>query len=276
VLAPHHVSFVIVMGVAAWAGLFAALALRHAYAWTLLIVTFVMVMCEGRSTTGALAAFAALRTANVIVGVLAAVAVATLRNAMLRGRRGPSPAHGAALPRVGNEVQVDPGHALRHAMPGAIAVAIMAALWCWHDMHALAQGMVTAIAVLIVPPHAMSAAEAKGRMLQRLAGCLLAAALALALLPIVGGHPLACQVALCAGVWLGAHMQARSARWRYAAIQFTVAFLMVFVQDGGWHADVQAAVARFAGIATGAALTMAVLLSLDGVRATLRDVRRRV
>ena len=179
--------------------------------------------------------------------------------------------------RAHDEVHLDLRLALQQAMPGGIAVAVMAALFCWHDLHALAQAMVTAIAVLIVPPGASPAAQARRRMLQRLAGCLLAAALALALLPLVGGHPLACQLTLCAGVWLGARMQARSGQWRYAAIQFTVAFLMVFVQDGGWHADLEAACGRFAGIAIGVALMMTVLISIDGIRAAAagRGDRRR-
>ncbi len=175
--------------------------------------------------------------------------------------------------RADDEVHVDLRLAQRHAMPGGIAVAVMAALFCWHDLHALAQAMVTAIAVLIVPPGASSAAQARRRMLQRLAGCLLAAALGLAMLPFVGGHPLACQLTLCAGVWLGARMQASGGQWRYAAIQFTVAFLMVFVQDSGWHAHVEAAAGRFAGIAIGVALMTTVLLSIDGIRAISRGAR---
>jgi hypothetical protein len=159
------------------------------------------VMCEAWGTGGELAAFAVLRTANVVVGVLAALAVATLRDTGLSGRDAGRPVRMAGGTRVDDEVHFELRLALQQAMPGGIAVAVMAALFCWHDLHALAQAM------------------------------------------------------------------ARSGQWRYAAIQFTVAFLMVFVQDGGWHADVEAASGRFAGIAIGVALMMTVLISIDGIRA---------
>jgi hypothetical protein len=91
-------------------------------------------------------------------------------------------------------------------------------------------------------------------MAQRAAGCLLAIALAAAVLPWVEGRPLAAHVALAAGVWCAAWLQEGAASVRYMALQFGVAFIMVFVQDPGTPLGEAPALQRMGGIGVGIAV----------------------
>jgi lipid-A-disaccharide synthase-like uncharacterized protein len=53
---------------------------------------------------------------------------------------------------------------------------------------------------------------------------------------------------LCAGVWLGCHVQTGTQGASYVGRQFTIAFLMVFVQDHHWSSDPMPAMMRLLGI----------------------------
>ncbi len=66
-------------------------------------------------------------------------------------------------------------------------------------------------------------------------------------------------LALCAGVWIGCHVQTGSQGASYVGRQFTIAFLMVFVQDGHWSSDPQPAAMRLLGILCGIAVLAAVI-----------------
>lgn len=254
-LADHPVPFVLLLGIAAWAGLFAALVLRHSYAWVLAVVTFVMVMCEALAARPQLAQFALERVANVVVGTLACVIVAALTErrfiASLLGPRRLAP----WWPHAGQgSAAVDRRGAARHALYGAIVVALLSAVSFFRELSSFSQAMVTTIAVLIVPLDGdASRAEAfvMQRMVQRVAGCLAAGAIAFALLPLIAGKPLWCQLALGLGVWAGAYLQGGPERLRYAATQFGVAFLMVFVQDSGWTVESGPALQRLGGVFAG-------------------------
>ncbi len=91
----------------------------------------------------------------------------------------------------------------------------------------------TAIAVLILPASTLGKSKRRPivmRMVQRFIGCLLAGALNLALLPLLSDD-VACILVLCAGVWIGCHVQTDTQGASYVGKQFTIAFLMVFIRD---------------------------------------------
>lgn len=250
----HPLIFVPLMGVLTWAGLFAALTSRYDYAWVLALVTFVMVMCESVGPHQDLGFFAFERMANVMVGTGACVLVAIVIELALRSTQDQAPGTAVRMPGPKPGVPVDPREAVVHALPGAMTVALLAAAVGAFDLGALMQGMVTTVAVMIVPldrragePNVLVAS----RMLQRVAGCLLAGALAFALFPLIGTMTVLCQAALCAGMLGATIVEMRIPRLRYGAIQFTIAFIMVFVQDSGWTVDERAAVERLAGILIG-------------------------
>ena len=268
----HPVVFVLLMFVAAWAGLFAALVFKHGYAWVLTLVTFVMVVCEALVMRSALTDFTLERVANIVLGSVACVVVAGLTDrrviAALRARvtRAP-PASSSALPAgASSNAAVAEGVrrlAALHALQGAVAVALLSVIVSLHELPSFPQAMVTTIAVLIVPLEAVAGgarATVMQRMAQRFAGCLLAGAVAFALLPFIGGRPFWCQAALCVGVWAGAWLQGGPEKVRYMAVQFSVAFLMVFVQDRGWTVDSGPALHRLGGVFAGIAALSVVLV----------------
>lgn len=246
--------FVVLIGVATWAGLYLAHTQRFSYAWLLFIITFVMVLCEAWTARGELVHFALERCANVAVGIVASLVVEGAFALALRRPHAPAKA-GAASAATRRAAAL-------HALQGAIAVALFALLLTWHQLQPLAQAMVTALAVLIVPL-GVDAQEAhphvRQRMVLRLGGCAVAVLLALALLPLLEGRAIACQLALALGVAAGGWVQHRVPAWRYAAIQFSVAFIMVFVQDRGWTVHPEAALARLAGIVVGVVLMLVVM-----------------
>lgn len=278
-LVGHPVVFVLLLGFVAWGGLFAGLVMNHSYAWVLALVTFVMVTCEAQVAPQALGGFAVERAANIVLGTVACVLVAAVfdRRWFDRPQRHHAVAAAGDLPRAAGHAaagtppsapvknaKVDRRVAAKHALPGAVAVALLSAVSLMLHQSAFAQAMVTTIAVLVVPLEG-GIAEARAavlrRMGQRFAGCLLAGAVAFALLPLVEQKPLLCQAVLCLGVWAGAYFQSGDARVRYVATQFSAAFLMVFVQDRGWTVDALPAAQRLAGVFAGiAALSLVFLL----------------
>lgn len=276
-LAPHAAAFVLAVGLIAWLCLYGALAFAQGYAWVLGLVTFVMVVCEARTvgaaTVGmagaaALADFARVRVFDVAIGSLACVCVAVAADALgaRLGRRGGQV--GMALPisavsgsasgaASGADVAVLRRNAAHLALHCAFAVAALALACTLTELRHLTQAMVTTIAVLVVPVEGLVAATRRRvaqRMAQRAAGCLLAIALAAAVLPWVEGRPLAAHVALAAGVWCAAWLQEGAASVRYMALQFGVAFIMVFVQDPGTPLGEAPALQRMAGIGVGIAV----------------------
>lgn len=249
-LSPHLVPFVLACALVTWGTLHMALVGRHSYAWVLGGVTFVMVMCDAVSTPIALLEFAMDRVLNVVLGTVACLLVAVADHGLVRWLGLPP----AAAPPAPVPLSRDRRQAMWQAAHAALAVALLALAVKLYPLGAMAQAMVTTVAVLVVPPGPGALApqgSVMQRMRQRLAGCLMAGLVAALLLPLIEGHALACQFALALGVWLGAWMQGSSPALRYAAIQFAIAFIMVFVQDRGWTVNEQAAAQRFAGMLAG-------------------------
>ena len=68
-----------------------------------------------------------------------------------------------------------------------------------------------------------------------------------------GSHPTTGQV--------GCHVQTGREGATYIGRQFTIAFIMVFVQDHGWSADPGPALTRLSGILAGIVVLAAVMLT---------------
>lgn len=255
----HSIAFVTIMAVATWTGLFASLTFRRGYAWLLMLVTFVMVVCEAFADATQLLDFAWQRCANVALGCLACVLVAALADRrLLSSVRGEVRAQAQGAPVT----QAQGRGAARHALEGAIAMGMLCLVLCIADLRHFAQAMVTTIAVMVVPLERI-AGDPHGsvlqRMAQRFAGCLAAGALALALLPVLGSKPAWCQLALGVGVGLAAWQMRGPPALRYAAVQFGVAFIMVFVQDRGWTPNDGPALQRLSGMLAGIAALSVVM-----------------
>lgn len=273
----HPLLFIMLMSAASWAGLYGTLCYRHSYAWVLSVVTFVMVMGEALIEPSGLETFAWDRFCNVAIGTLACVLVAGLADPWLRGslRRWvthspePAPAPSWSLPPAPN---VDRREAAWHALTGALAVAVLSLASDLLVLKSFSQAMVTTIALLVVPmtPGTNDAASlVLRRMTHRFAGCLIAGLVAGALLPLIGARPLLCQAALAVGVWAGAYLQGGSINVRYMGTQFSVAFIMVFVQDQGWTVEVEPAIERLAGVFAGICVLGLIFAGMVRVRSAV-------
>jgi hypothetical protein len=151
-------------------------------------------------------------------------------------------------------------------LQGALTITILAALTYVLHLPGLAQAMVTAIAVLILPAGLTldrTRQPVMEKMVQRVAGCLLAGALGVALLPLMQGQAALCMLALSLGVWMGCHVQTGREGASYVGRQFTIAFIMVFVQDHHWSADPLPALMRLSGIITGIVVLAIVMLPIS-------------
>jgi uncharacterized membrane protein YccC len=113
------------------------------------------------------------------------------------------------------------------------------------------------------------------KMVQRVVGCLLAGALGVALIPLMRGQAVLCMLALSVGVWAGCHVQTGKQGASYVGRQFTIAFIMVFVQDHHWSADPGPALMRLSGILIGIVVLAAVMFATSklSVSAFSRDVQ---
>jgi uncharacterized membrane protein YccC len=265
--------FVPVLGAIGGVAVYSANGSKAGYAWVLGGVTALMVTYEAHKlvTVRATALFAALRVAEVLVGTLACLLVASVFHFGPKWYRKTRPASvsataGESAASAGASAS-PPAETLRPTRmllggQAALSIVILAALTYVLHLPGFAQAMVTAIAVLILPA-GLSADRTRGpvmeKMVQRVAGCLLAGVLAVALLPLMQGQAVLCMLALSAGVWIGCHVQSGREGASYVGRQFTIAFIMVFVQDHHWSSDPVPALMRLAGILGGIVVLTAVM-----------------
>lgn len=182
---------------------------RAAYAWVLGGATALMVTYEahGLVSVRSTAIFAALRVAEVAVGTLACLLVASVfhfgpkwyRKPRYRKTLSPSV---SATARAAGEFGAPSASILSPSLEslrstrmllclqGALAIAILAALTYVLHLPGFAQAMVTAIAVLILPASLLAGKARQPlieKMVHRAVGCVLAGALGVALLPLMRG-----------------------------------------------------------------------------------------
>lgn len=260
--------FVPLLGVVGGYTVFRANGSKASYAWVLGGVTALMVIYEAHTlhSAGAIFGFALSRVVEVVVGTLAAVLVSGTTEAMLRRERARRTEGVAAAESADDAPEREPepfptpaapparAIRLRLGIDAGLAVSIVAVLVYVLHLPGFAQAMVSAIALLILPADALATRSTPAvleRMAQRLLGCLLAGVLGVGLIPLMNGAVLPCMLALSAGVWIGCHVQTGAEGASYVGRQFTVAFIMVFVQDHHWSADPKPALMRLSGILIG-------------------------
>ncbi|QIE26871.1 Fusaric acid resistance protein family protein (plasmid) [Caballeronia sp. SBC1] len=275
--------FVPALGVIGSVAVYHANGSRAGYAWVLGGATALMVTYEahGLVSVQSTALFAALRVAEVAVGTLACLLVASVFHfgpTWYRKTWPPSvPAGAREAGKFGTPSPAIELPSLESSRPtrrllglqGALAIAILAALTYVLHLPGFAQAMVTAIAVLILPaslPAGGTQQPVLEKMVHRVAGCLLAGALGVALLPLMHGQAILCMLALSIGVWIGCHVQTGLEGASYVGRQFTIAFIMVFVQDHHWSADPVPALMRLSGILTGIVVLAGVMFATSKLR----------
>lgn len=265
--------FVPALGVIGGVAVYQANGSKAAYAWILGGVTALMVTYEAHqfASVRETASFAALRVAEVTVGTLACLLVASAVHfgpKLVRKYRTPSETPSGSTPPAAEDVppplETTRAARLLLCLQAALSITILAALTYVLHLPGFAQAMVTAIAVLIVPA-GLAADKTRQpvmeKMVQRVAGCVLAGVIGVALLPLMHGQAVLCMLALCIGVWAGCHVQTGREGASYVGRQFTIAFIMVFVQDHHWSADPLPALMRLSGILAGIVVLSGVMLA---------------
>jgi uncharacterized membrane protein YccC len=263
--------FVPVLGVMGAVCVYRANGSSASYAWVLSGVTSVMVTYQAHELLkfGPTASFAMLRVAEVCVGTVACLAVSGAFHVGIQWYERRHPASQIAAAAAASANAPPPTfEALRHArivlgVQAGIAIAILAALTYAFNLPGFSQALVTTIAVMILPPTSIVVRSQKpvaDKMVQRTVGCLIAGAVGIALLPLMHGQVVPCLLALAAGVWAGCHVQTGQQGASYIGRQFTIAFIIVFVQDHAWSADPHPAMLRLAGILTGIVILTCVML----------------
>jgi uncharacterized membrane protein YccC len=269
--------FVPALGVIGGVAVYQANGSRAAYAWVLGGVTALMVTYEAHTLVSvrSTALFAALRVAEVMVGTLACLLVASVFHFGPKWYAKNAPSVSATARAAGESAapsasvlppspeSMRPTRMLL-GLQSALAIIILAALTYVLHLPGFAQAMVTAIAVLILPaglPADRTRQPVMEKMVHRVAGCVLAGALGVALLPLMQGQAIWCMLALSAGVWIGCHVQTGREGASYVGRQFTIAFIMVFVQDHHWSADPVPALMRLSGILAGIVVLAGVMLA---------------
>jgi uncharacterized membrane protein YccC len=269
--------FVPALGVIGGVAAYYANGSKAPYAWMLGGVTALMVTYEAHmlSSLEATAVFAALRAAEVMVGTLACVLVASAFHFGPQWYRRLRPPPVSATPLAIGEgagtaqASAPPPDVLRRnrlllGAQAALAIVILAACTYWFDMPGFAQAMVTTIAVLMLPAGKLVDSTRQPiieKMVQRVAGCLLAGMVGMALLPLMHEQPVWHMLVLSLGVWAGCHVQSGQEGASYVGRQFTIAFIMVFVQDHHWANDPAPALMRLSGILAGILVLGAVMLA---------------
>jgi uncharacterized membrane protein YccC len=293
--------FVPVLGVIGGVAVYCALGSNASYAWILGGVTALMVTFEAHllPSMEASTRFAALRVVEVVIGTAACVLVSALFHlgAAHRDKAWPRqwlaaawPAHRHWLARVVEAVrgrragltaeaaQGDapviivepapfPAARRRVAIQAGVSIAILAAGAYALKLTGFVQAIVTVIAVVALPATLIATDATRSvleKIVQRIAGCLLAGIVALVLLPLLRGEPVACMIALMLGVLVGCHLQTGQQGASYVGRQFAIAFIMVFVQDHQWSADPQPALLRLGGILIGVVVIAGVMLATAG------------
>lgn len=232
----------------------------YGYAWLFGGLTANMIVMMAMNDPAQTPNMAFTRLAEVSIGCLAAVLMATLL----------APEAGAAPPPTQASGWSDllgaRWPAVEHAVRSGATIMLLPVIWNLFNLPSLAQMAVTVAAVMAVPvttddPRAMGRTVI-GRSELRLLGCLCGGTLGLLCLALpLTFYPLWLAV-LFAGIWVCAYVGASTASIGYAGIQATIVFLMTLVQGNGPPSSILPGIDRFAGITGGLAVLLVVGLVL--------------
>jgi uncharacterized membrane protein YccC len=252
-----HLACCIALCLFTTAGILGIMLSRYGYAWLFAGITAVMVLIMSLDDPTVALSVAFYRTAEVVVGTVAALVVASLLASDENLIAAPMPPGWTDL--LGRRWPV-----VLHALRSGIAVALLPPIWNWLQLPSLSQVAVTVTAVVAIP--SLAADPLSGgtlvatRALHRLLGCFFGGLAGLAVLALSLGEFLPWLVALAAGVWIGTHVQASERGVSYAGIQGTVAFIITLVQGEAPPQSIMPGIDRFIGIMCG--ITVLLMISL--------------
>jgi uncharacterized membrane protein YccC len=227
----------------------------HGYAFMLGGVTLDMVLLASLDDPTSALSVACNRTAEVTVGTAMAVLVALLlsppaEETAHRAAPGWSDLSGAQWPSV------------QHALRAGLGVMLVPWVWNLLELPNLSQTAITVAAVMAVQATTEDEIANRQRVVtratHRIFGCLIGGIAGLAALSLSLESFIPWLLTLCAGVWIGAHVQGSTRGISYVGTQGAVVFMMTLVQGFGPPNSILAGVERFAGITGGLLIVLAV------------------
>jgi len=227
----------------------------HGYAFMLGGVTLDMVLLAALGDPASVLEIACNRTAEVTIGTATAVLVSILLS--------PPAQQSAHQPKPGwSDLLGAQWPSVQHALRAGLGVMLVPWVWNFLELPNLSQTAITVAAVMAVqatsPDEVANRHQVIIRATHRILGCLVGGAAGLVLLSLSFESFLPWLAVLCAGVWIGAHVQSSSRGIGYVGTQGAVVFMMTLVQDFGPPAGILAGVERFAGITGGLLIVLAV------------------
>jgi uncharacterized membrane protein YccC len=253
-----------------WIGTFQALTSRFSYAWLFFGLTAGMVMTEALAAPGNVLHFAGTRVAEIVVGTVSCLVVASLfasagAQAGTGAPRNPtsiSPFTGIRDAFRGAWLREN-GPLLVHSTRAALAVGLLPLVWRWFSIEDFSQTAVTSYVVMIVPAAAVIERRHSTiyeRMAHRTLGCLLGGGTAIVCLSVFSNGVWLGILALCAGIWIGYHIQIGNEGIGYLGTQFVLGFLITFIQGPGPVTSILPGLERLLGILIGIAMLCALIL----------------
>jgi uncharacterized membrane protein YccC len=237
-------------------------ASSYSYAWVLGTVTAMMVMAASQQSLSGhdLQIFTLERITEVALGSILCVLVAflfTRFGTQAAPHKMPSPDNKYLPSRL----------RLMLALQAGITLVIVTALLLTFQLTGFWQAMITVLALLTLPggiTEANARAQIVERIVLRFSGCLSATVLSLMLLPLLHNAPVMYMVTLIAGLSLGCYLQQNTRKISYFGRQFTVAWIIVFVQNELWLTAPALAEFRAASIMIGIAVLSCVMTIAAG------------
>ena len=254
-LIEDQVAISLALFIASTIGILGLQVSNHGYAFMLGAVTIDMVLLAALGDPTSLLEVACNRTAEVTIGTVIAVLVSLLLSpdaAKITHRTAPgwSDLLGAQWPSV------------QHALRAGLGVMLVPWVWNWLELPNLSQTAITVAAVMAVQAPSEDNVANRGQIVlratHRIFGCLIGGVIGLVALSLSFESFMPWLLALCAGVWIGAHVQSSTRGIGYVGTQGTVVFMMTLVQDFGPPDSILAGVERFAGITGGLLIVLVV------------------
>jgi uncharacterized membrane protein YccC len=265
-LVENQVALALVLLVISTAGVLGLLVSGHGYAWLLGAITADMVLLAMLADPLSAVDTACSRTAEVTIGTLAAMLVATL---LASDADPPAP----QAPPGWSDLLGAQWPAVQHALQAGVGVMIVPLVWRWLELPGLSQTAVTVAAVMAVPVLSGDAAANQQKIVERsmhrILGCGLWGMAGLACLAVSVTSFVPWLLMLTAGIWLAAHIQGSQRGIGYVGTQGAVVFISTLVQGWGPPDSILQGIDRFIGIVGG----LLILLVVSVVGAPSNDNR---
>jgi uncharacterized membrane protein YccC len=255
VIAHDQVTLSLLVLLFTMAGTLGSVVSPYGYAWLFMGVTANLVLMSSLTAPLSAFRFGVYRTMEVTVGVASALVVAVMLAPDDPARTAPEAPGWSDL--LGKN-----WYAVQHAWRTGIAVMLLPLIWSWFDLPELSQMAISAVVVMAVPGLSADSDETARKVIERamhrLLGCFVGGIVALALLWLSITELLPWLAALGAGIWVCCHVQASARGVGYVGTQAAVVFIVTLVQGWGPANSILPGIDRFAGMAGGLMILLAV------------------